>query len=151
SAFAQALQDHYPEFRRCSQDELGDRRKVEDLARKSLQETYSVCIDRTNIDARQRATWISIARERPGTEAWILLFDTSFEVCKERLLTRSNHPTITSPELGLEVLQRFRSQYQPPRSYEGYDREIKLGIAEQQSSYSADEVRGIILRLQTSP
>lgn len=41
-----------PRFRRCNQDELGDRRSVEALARRSLREGLSVCIDRTNFDER---------------------------------------------------------------------------------------------------
>lgn len=53
STFATALQAHFPEFVRCNQDELGDRRAVEDLARATLRNGGSVCIDRTNIDARQ--------------------------------------------------------------------------------------------------
>jgi hypothetical protein len=52
STFAQALQEHYPYFQRANQDELGDRRAVENMARRSLREGLSVCIDRTNIDER---------------------------------------------------------------------------------------------------
>ena len=52
STFAQALENHYPKFRRCNQDDLGDRRSVEVLARRSLQEGLSVCIDRGNFDER---------------------------------------------------------------------------------------------------
>ncbi|KAI0825900.1 AAA domain-containing protein [Irpex lacteus] len=151
STFAQALQEHYSEFRRCSQDDLGDRRAVESLARRSLRKGHSVCIDRTNIDARQRSTWISIAREIPGTEVWILHFKTPFEVCEDRLRTRQNHPTITSPQQAVEILQRFRSQYQIPREHEGYDRELNLAVDEQQLGYTADDIRDILHRLQESP
>ncbi|KAF7370845.1 hypothetical protein MSAN_00718200 [Mycena sanguinolenta] len=51
STFAQALQEHFPELVRCNQDDLGDRRAVEHLARLSLRNGSSVCIDRTNFDA----------------------------------------------------------------------------------------------------
>ncbi|PPQ79700.1 hypothetical protein CVT25_003274 [Psilocybe cyanescens] len=51
STFAEALQEHYPEFRRCNQDDLGDRRAVEQLARQTLNQGFSVCIDRTNFNA----------------------------------------------------------------------------------------------------
>lgn len=51
STFAQALEEHLPRFRRCNQDDLGDRRRVENLARKTLREKMSPCIDRTNFDA----------------------------------------------------------------------------------------------------
>ncbi|KAG6868414.1 hypothetical protein C0993_003358 [Termitomyces sp. T159_Od127] len=51
STFATQLQEHYPKFHRCNQDELGDRRQVEQLARDCLARGLSVCIDRTNFDA----------------------------------------------------------------------------------------------------
>jgi hypothetical protein len=50
STFAQALETHFPNFRRCSQDDLGNRPRVERLARQCLQQGLSVCIDRTNFD-----------------------------------------------------------------------------------------------------
>ena len=52
STFAQALERHIPQFRRCNQDELGDRRSVEALTRQSLREGRSVVVDRTNFDER---------------------------------------------------------------------------------------------------
>lgn len=51
STFAQALETFFPEFRRCNQDDLGNRRKVEAFATKALRQGLSVCIDRTNFDA----------------------------------------------------------------------------------------------------
>jgi hypothetical protein len=51
STFAESLQSHFPQFRRCNQDDLGDRRRVEHLARGSLSQGLSVCIDRTNFNA----------------------------------------------------------------------------------------------------
>lgn len=51
STFAEQLQHHYPQFTRCNQDDLGDRRQVERLARESLGQGRSVCIDRTNFNA----------------------------------------------------------------------------------------------------
>ena len=53
STFARALEKHLPaSFRRCNQDDLGNRRRVEELARQTLQLGLSVCIDRTNFDAQ---------------------------------------------------------------------------------------------------
>ena len=51
STFAEALQQHFPHFRRCNQDDLGDRRRVEQLAYETLEQGLSVCIDRTNFNA----------------------------------------------------------------------------------------------------
>jgi hypothetical protein len=52
STFAKAVERHFPRFRRCNQDELGNRKKVERLVVKTLSEGHSVIVDRTNIDAR---------------------------------------------------------------------------------------------------
>ncbi|KDR67974.1 hypothetical protein GALMADRAFT_257499 [Galerina marginata CBS 339.88] len=122
STFAEALEEHYPQFRRCNQDDLGDRRSVEQLARETLNQELSVCIDRTNFNAAQRSYWIQIAREFPGTAVWVIVFDTPYEICAARLQTRTSHPTITSPELGLSVLSRFAADFQHPAPGEGYER-----------------------------
>lgn len=153
STFATALQAHFPEFVRCNQDELGDRRAVEDLARATLRNGGSVCIDRTNIDASQRATWVRIARERPGALVWVLHFATPFEVCEQRLRSRTSHPTITSVEQGISVLRRFRSQYQPPEAWEGCDQMLALGVVEQPASseYTLEDITNILEKLRASP
>ncbi|KAI0824903.1 P-loop containing nucleoside triphosphate hydrolase protein [Trametes gibbosa] len=152
STFSQALEQHFPEFRRCSQDDLGDRRSVEALARQSLAEGLSVCIDRTNFDESQRATWINIAREFGRAEPWVIVFDTPYEICAARVAERTGHPTITSPELGLQVLQRFRSQYRPPAPHEGYTRILYLRPADcPDSGYTEGDVREVMRRLRESP
>lgn len=75
---------------------MGDRRQVERLARESLRQGFSVCVDRTNFDAqyisrvvpqsreaetllRQRSTWIKIARESSAA-VWVIVFDTPYDV-----------------------------------------------------------------------
>ncbi|KAJ7035661.1 P-loop containing nucleoside triphosphate hydrolase protein [Mycena alexandri] len=151
STFAQALEDHYPEFRRCNQDDLGDRRAVEHLARQSLREGSSVCIDRTNFDASQRAHWIRIAREFPGTLVWILVFDTSKEVCASRLRMRTQHPTIKNPEDALSILDRFSSQYRAPSDSEGMDRLYYLQALEQELVYSHSSLGAILCRVRDAP
>jgi len=152
STFAQALEDHYPQFRRCNQDDLGDRRRVEHLARQSLREGRSVCIDRTNFDALQRSHWIGIAREFPMTSIWLIVFDTPYEVCAARLRERTSHPTIKSPEQGLSVLSRFASDFRHPTALEGYDRIISLRPSDHTSPvYSRSDITAILQRVRDSP
>ncbi|KAJ6504865.1 P-loop containing nucleoside triphosphate hydrolase protein [Mycena vitilis] len=151
STFAQALEDHLPEFRRCNQDDLGDRRQVENLARQSLREGSSVCIDRTNFDASQRAHWIKIAREFPGTSVWVLVFDTPKHLCASRLRTRTQHPTIKSPEDALSILDRFSWQYRAPSQEEGYDRILHLQPSEQELLYSHSSLAAILRRVRDAP
>ncbi|THH19449.1 hypothetical protein EW146_g1722 [Bondarzewia mesenterica] len=152
SAFAEALQEHFPDFVRCSQDELGDRRKVESLARRSLHEGLSVCIDRTNVDAVQRSHWINIAREFPGTAAWVIFFDTPHDVCVSRLKDRRDHPTIRDVVTGLRVLERFASTFEQPHPHEGFERLITIVPSDHPSAdYTRGDVLSIIQRVRDSP
>lgn len=69
STFARALVEHFPTWRRCNQDELGDRHAVVYAARTALLAGHSVVIDRTNIDAKQRRTWLELARDVFGSSS----------------------------------------------------------------------------------
>ncbi|KAI0044531.1 hypothetical protein FA95DRAFT_253892 [Auriscalpium vulgare] len=153
SSFASALERHYPQFRRCCQDELGDRRAVEGAARAALREGLSVCVDRTNIDATQRAHWINIAHEFPGVPAWILLFDTPYNVCAERLQLRHDHPTIRDAAAGLRILARFASEVAPPAPSEGHERLLALAPAQlpPAGAYSRADVRAVLHRVRDAP
>jgi len=100
---------------------------------------------------RQRATWINIAREYPGTQVWVIVFDTPYEVCIERLRGRTDHPTIKNPEQGFSILARFRSQYQPPLPWEGHTHLLRLKPSDHPSAdYTAESILAILLRLQAS-
>ncbi|TFL01893.1 AAA domain-containing protein, partial [Pterulicium gracile] len=153
STFASALEQHYPDFwKRCNQDDLGgDRRRVEQLARESLSQGYSICIDRTNFNAGQRAYWISIAREFPNVDVWVIVFDTPYQVCQSRLQHRQSHPTIRSVEQGLAVLSRFANDYRPPQPREGYQRIVYLKPSDHPSSvYTFESLSEILRRVRTS-
>ncbi|KAH0582956.1 hypothetical protein H2248_010852 [Termitomyces sp. 'cryptogamus'] len=152
STFATQLQEHYPKFHRCNQDELGDRRQVEQLARGCLARGLSVCIDRTNFDAAQRSYWIQIAHEFPGTSIWVIVFDTPYEVCADRLRTRTFHPTIKDAEQGLYVLSRFAAQFEHPNAREGFNRIVYLKPNDTSLVYTPSEIAAILHRLyQSSP
>jgi hypothetical protein len=51
STFAEALVTQVPNFTRCNQDDLGNRRAVENAAHRALSRGGHVVIDRTNVDA----------------------------------------------------------------------------------------------------
>ncbi|KAF9462951.1 P-loop containing nucleoside triphosphate hydrolase protein [Collybia nuda] len=151
STFAQELERHYPQFRRCNQDELGDRRRVERLARETLAQGLSVCIDRTNFNVTQRSYWIEIAREFPGTSIWVIVFDTPYHICAARLQTRTFHPTIKNPEQGTSVLSRFAADFEQPSPHEGYDRVISLKHTDHLSPvYSRSDIAAILRRVYDS-
>lgn len=149
SSFAKSLEQHLPIFKRCNQDDLGDRRKVERKARECLAQGYSICIDRTNFDEQQRAHWVRIAREYHGTRLWCLNFQVPKETCAERLASRTNHPTITSLDLGLSVLDRVEVDFVPPSFEEGFDK--IHSITRTSSSYTSEEIIDILESIRNSP
>ncbi|KAK0202852.1 AAA domain-containing protein [Desarmillaria ectypa] len=150
STFAQALQDNFPDFRRCNQDDLGNRRAVEQIVRDSLRQGLSVCVDRTNFNEAQRKYWIQIAQEF-GTLIWVIVFDTPYEVCVSRLRERKSHPTIKTPEQALDVLARFASDFVPPMSHEGYHRCLYFSPSDHPSpTYSESDISTIFQKVRNS-
>ncbi|PVG02024.1 P-loop containing nucleoside triphosphate hydrolase protein [Serendipita vermifera] len=126
TTFSKALEHHFPQIKRFNQDELRDRKRVERLTIKSLSEGYSVIIDRTNIDQKQRAIWLNIARQFQGVKVWVITMNTPVEVCESRLRARTNHPTIKTWAVAKTVLNRFLAEYQEPSVLEDFDRMWEL-------------------------
>ncbi|KZV68950.1 hypothetical protein PENSPDRAFT_753717 [Peniophora sp. CONT] len=146
STFADALEREFPLFRRCCQDEMGDRRAVENAARRTLQEGHSVCIDRTNLDRTQRSHWLNIAHEQ-NVPVRIVFFDTPYNVCAERLQRRRNHPTLHDAQTAISVLRRFAGSFEPPHPSEGHDSLLRLTPSDHASSdYSRDDIIQVLRR-----
>lgn len=62
-----------------------------------------------------------------------------------------NHPTITSVELGLDVLSRFSADFEQPYPNEGYHRILRLKPEETNSTYNRSDIAAILQRLENSP
>ncbi|GMI00468.1 hypothetical protein TrLO_g11381 [Triparma laevis f. longispina] len=76
---------------------LGNRKKCETLCRTTLTEKEGVpVIDRTNIDVKQRSHWYNIAAEFGG-KCVMINFEIEKEVCVERCMARTGHPTLNTP------------------------------------------------------
>lgn len=105
------------------QDELGGREACIQACAKALAEGRSVIIDRTNIDKRQRAYWVRLAKQYKVKHVVCLMFDIDSEVCLQRVLTRQGHPTINEkvPEdRRRQIVRRFASDLVKPDSDEGF-------------------------------
>ncbi|GAC98874.1 hypothetical protein PHSY_006469 [Pseudozyma hubeiensis SY62] len=160
STFARALCQHYPNWRRCNQDELGDRHAVLYAARTALLAGHHVVIDRTNIDAKQRRTWLELARELSTPSASIetgappiqprnivtvsLTLTISTVVAQERLQIRVGHETIKTPEEALGILPHFLRSYQKATVEEGFNYVLTYPAAKMSMEPSADEVKAIL-------
>ncbi|KAG8717735.1 hypothetical protein FRC08_006795 [Ceratobasidium sp. 394] len=150
SAFANALQREFPEFKRCNQDELGRRGDVERAVHAALSRGLSVCVDRTNIDPGQRRTWIEIAHQYPDVEIWGVIMDTPYEVCSERLAKRTDHPTIKSPQQAQQVLSRFASDLVPIDVSEGFNRVYRLP-PHHSPDFTREELEEILTAIRATP
>ncbi|CCF51654.1 hypothetical protein NDA14_001110 [Ustilago hordei] len=127
STFARALVDRFPTWRHCNQDELGDRRAVLYAAQTGLLAGHNVVIDRTNIDAKQRRTWLELAQEISSAEGSTrkiitisLTLTISIKAAQERLRIRKDHETIKTAEQALEILPHFLRTYQKATTEEGF-------------------------------
>ena len=166
STFAAAVADTLG-WIRCNQDELGQRYKVVAAAERALASGHSIVIDRTNLDASQRAHWIDVARAfhaaHPHTHVDVSVIElyVPHEVAHARLAHRTNHPTLRTPEnahryaAADSVLGMCKRAYQPPRATapEGFDHMLVVRGDELDlsSAQRAATVHSVIHALYESP
>jgi predicted kinase len=104
---------------RVSQDDLGNRKACEALAEAALRVGHNVVIDRCNFDEAQRATWLKIGR-RHGCAVVAAFLNTPNSVCKQRVMSRADHPTLGPTRQSMQIVERFRSMLRPPKEQEGF-------------------------------
>lgn len=109
-----------------SQDELGDRRKCEHASQEALKNGYNVVIDRTNIDETQRSHWLRIAREcrLPGTAVAALFLSISVKTCKDRVMSRTGHPTLKPSRSSMGIVDQCFRDLKCPSEQEGFGRVV---------------------------
>lgn len=108
-----------PQPVRVSQDDLGGRKACEALCESALRAGHNVVIDRCNFDQQQRSTWLRIGKSFGATIVAAFL-NTPIDTCKQRVLSRTNHPTLGPTAESMAVVDRFRSLLKPPRKSEGF-------------------------------
>lgn len=64
-------------------------------------------MDRQNFDPAQRRTWLEIGNEFPLVSVRCMVMGTTAQECEARLRRRTNHPTIDSVPLALQLLDKF--------------------------------------------
>ena len=104
--FAQAAARDGTRVTIANQDTLGSRPKCEAVVARALAHPAGglVVVDRCNFDAPQRRPWIELAahaRHAPGGGARVagvaaVWLDVPVKTCLQRVLTRSDHPTLSA-------------------------------------------------------
>jgi predicted kinase len=87
---------------RVSQDDLGNRKRCEQLTKKSLDTKSIVIIDRTNSTIEQRLIWLQIANQYQ-VPSIAVVFQVDKATCIERAKARLNHPTVPPEKAAMVV------------------------------------------------
>lgn len=103
-----------PDYQRISQDEgprtyPGVLRKLEDLLREGASR---IVIDRTNPMRYQREKFAGLARAA-GYRVKIVYFDVPEKTCREQILKRKEHPTLTEDRMD-QAIARYVSALDIP-------------------------------------
>jgi predicted kinase len=108
------------EYVRVNQDEMGTRKKCEMVAKDALKKQKSVIVDRCNFDYQQRHVWIKMAVQFGIRNIDLVWLRIPFEVCKNRVFAREDHPTIPKGESGYNVIDNFARLLTEPMKAEGF-------------------------------
>ena len=120
STFATRLCGLAPSFVRVNQDELGDRWACESAVATALRSGRSVCVDRCNFNAEQRAHWVRLAvAAGVGHRVSVLFLNVDRAECERRAAARVGHPTIT-PANARSVIAQMAGAFTPPHASEGF-------------------------------
>ncbi|KAM9963968.1 hypothetical protein ACTFIW_005609 [Dictyostelium discoideum] len=121
SYFAQAISERSSgAWKRINQDDLGTRKKCEDLLKQYLKAGHNVIIDRCNQDIGQRRNWIKLAASLGVAQVHLIWFTIDQTICKGRIVVRENHPTIPKGDEGIAIIDKFLTMFVPPSEFEGF-------------------------------
>lgn len=116
--------NHYKDYVRVNQDELGSRDACVALCIKSIENGRDVIIDRCNTDIRQRRTWLNLAKFYGITDVECINIMTSPEESYKRACARKIHPTIKALTHNKirAIINSFYKGYEQPTLKEGFSK-----------------------------
>ncbi|KYR02438.1 hypothetical protein DLAC_01278 [Tieghemostelium lacteum] len=120
SYFSQKLAESPEGWKRINQDDLGTRKKCEDLFKQYLKTGDNIIVDRCNQDILQRRNWLKMARLAGVSDVHLLWFKIDQQICKDRIVVRENHPTIPKGEEGIQIIDKFQNMFTEPSPLEGF-------------------------------
>mmetsp|Transcript_20655 Transcript_20655/g.30692 ORF Transcript_20655/g.30692 Transcript_20655/m.30692 type:complete len:187 (+) Transcript_20655:36-596(+) len=121
STFAKKVYSTQPGWLVVSQDDLGSRQAVEKAMETALRKEVSVLLDRCNVNKKERAQWVRLARNN-ATNVIVeaVYLDVPVEECKQRVKKRQGHATLSDDQDTDSVIDRFARTVQPPQQREGF-------------------------------
>lgn len=116
-----------------------------------LTSTRSRWIEPQRADVRQRAHFVRIGQGfNPRPLICCLVITASDATLRARLAARTDHPTLTSEEMALDVLRHMKRQWVAPSYREGFDRILTLREDEQPPLWDAASLQVVLDRLARS-
>lgn len=117
---------------RISQDEMG-RKAYLDIFKQSVKEGVPrIIVDRMNFNKEQRERFIKPAKEA-GYVITIFDFDWDWDICFNRVINRTSHPTVphNDPKLTEQILTMYRGMYEKPTTeeFDNYNK-VELDVQE---------------------
>lgn len=97
------------EYIRISQDDQGKEHLT--IFNEALARGDSVIVDRMNFNKEQRERYMKPAKEA-GYSTRIIVLHVPNDVCRERMKSRTNHPTIKDDKTAAKVLNFFFKNYE---------------------------------------
>lgn len=115
---------NYPHYIYVNQDTLGSRDNCIRAVKEALGSNKSVIIDRTNINKKQRSTWINMGLEYNVEEILLIWIDIDAEECLGRMALRKDHPTINNMSLDKmrNIVYSFKKDLEYPELSEGFSK-----------------------------
>lgn len=110
----------FPDYTRVCQDVLGNRNDCIVAAKRALQQSKNVIVDRTNINRQQRKYFIDVAKDF-NAKIYCIFLDLPAVECIERVKNRKEHETLDSSNQKIvEIISNFNKSLELPDYAEGF-------------------------------
>lgn len=130
-----ALDRRWPgRYCRVCQDILKSRPKCEKAAREALIQGLTPVIDRTNVDTKQRESWLRIAAEA-GVEAHAVFFNVSPALCMQRVKERTEH---FGSEAKPFIVNMMKGRLRAPDAAEGFAKVEAVSTPEEVAAFVSE-------------
>lgn len=123
STWAKAVEATYGCVR-VNKDSMRGKGEVLEAANAGLRGHKTVIVDNCNLTVAHRHEWLAwLAEKSPADKrAWCVFFGLDVGECRERIVRRTGHPTLVTPEDGLRALGSLEGTLVPPTAEEGFER-----------------------------
>jgi len=109
---------------RISQDEMGKKAYMTYFSSAIREGVPRIIIDRMNFNKEQRGRFIKQARDA-GYCVTIFEFKTNRELCAQRVVNRTDHPTVRGGDidLAIDIIKNYERFYEEPTpdEYDNYN------------------------------